>query len=103
MPKQRISGSWLAGVRINISGNFYSHPDTDYLDADVPANERQQWFLNQLKAGGNIKSTDLASHWNGAEKTVKRDIAYLTKQGIIEFIGPTKTGAYYLKEQRDVT
>jgi len=38
-----------------------------------------------------------------AEKTAKRDIAYLTKQGIIEFIGPLKTGAYYLKEQRDVT
>jgi len=97
----------VAGVWINISGNFYSHPDTDYLDADVPANvpvnERQQWFLNQFKAGGNIKSTDLASYWSVAEKTAKRDIAYLTKQGIIEFIGLLKTGAYYLKEQRDVT
>jgi predicted HTH transcriptional regulator len=38
-----------------------------------------------------------------AEKTAKQDITYLTKQGIIEFIGPPKTGAYYLKEQRDVT
>jgi predicted HTH transcriptional regulator len=97
----------VAGVWINILGNFHSHPDTDYLDtyvpANVPVNERQQWFLNQFKAGGNIKSTDLASHWNGAEKTAKRDIAYLTKQGIIEFIGLLKTGAYYLKEQRDVT
>ncbi|MFV9632035.1 MAG: DeoR family transcriptional regulator, partial [Methanosarcinales archaeon] len=90
---------------------FYSHPDTDYSDTDVPTNvpvnvpvnERQQWFLNQLKAGENIKNTDLASHWNVSEKTAKRDIAYLTKQGIIEFIGPAKTGAYYLKEQRDVT
>ncbi|MCD4843382.1 MAG: DeoR family transcriptional regulator [Methanosarcinales archaeon] len=85
---------------------FYSHPDTDYLDANVPinvpVNERQQWFINQLNAGENIKSTDLASHWDVSEKTAKRDIAYLTKQGIIEFIGPTKTGAYYLKEQRDV-
>jgi predicted HTH transcriptional regulator len=74
-----------------------------YSDADVPVNERQQWFLNQLKASENIKSTDLASHWNVAEKTAKQDITYLTKQGIIEFIGPPKTGAYYLKEQRDVT
>ncbi len=85
---------------------FHSHPDTDYLDANVPinipVNERQQWFINQLNAGENIKSTDLASHWNVAEKTAKQDIAYLTKQGIIEFIGPLKTGAYYLKEQRDV-
>ncbi|MCD4843387.1 MAG: DeoR family transcriptional regulator [Methanosarcinales archaeon] len=63
---------------------------------------RQQWFLNQLNAGENIKNTDLASHRNVSEKTAKRDIAYLIKQGIIEFIGPTKTGAYYLKEQRDV-
>jgi hypothetical protein len=50
---------------------FYSDPDKDYLDADVLVNEWQQWFLNQLNAGGNIKSTDLASHWNGAEKTAK--------------------------------
>ena len=82
---------------------FHSHPDTDYSDTDVPINERQQWFLNQLNAGENTKSTDLASHWNVAEKTAKRDIAYLTKQGIIEFIGPLKTGAYYLEEQRDIT
>jgi predicted HTH transcriptional regulator len=38
-----------------------------------------------------------------AEKTAKRDISYLTKQGIIEFIGLLKTGAYYLEEQRDIT
>ena len=54
---------------------FHSHPDTDYSDTDVlinvPVNERQQWFLNQLKAGENIKSTDLASHWNVVEKTAK--------------------------------
>jgi predicted HTH transcriptional regulator len=74
-----------------------------YSDADVPVNERQQWFLNQLRAGENIKSTDLGNHWNVAEKTAKRDISYLTKQGIIEFIGPLKTGAYYLEEQRDIT
>jgi predicted HTH transcriptional regulator len=90
---------------------FHSHPDTDYSDTDVPTNvpvnvpvnERQQWFLNQLKTGENIKNTGLASHWKVSEKTAKRDIAYLTKQGIIEFIGLLKTGAYYLKEQRDVT
>lgn len=94
---------------------FHSHPDTDYSDTDVPTNvptnvpvnvpvnERQQWFINQLRAGENIKSTDLANHWNVAEKTAKRDISYLTKQGIIEFIGPLKTGAYYLEEQRDIT
>jgi len=74
----------------------------DYSDVDVLLNKRQQWFLNQLKAGENIKSTDLTSHWNVAEKTAKQDIAYLTKQGIIEFIAPLKTGAYYLREQRDV-
>jgi predicted HTH transcriptional regulator len=97
----------VAGVRINLSGNFLftsGHGLSDtYVPANVPVNERQQWFLNQFKAGGNIKSTDLPSYWSVAEKTAKRDIAYLTKQGIIEFIGLLKTGAYYLKEQRYVT
>jgi len=54
---------------------FYSHPDTSYSDVDVPinvpGNERQQWFLIQLEPGENIKSTDLASYWNVAEKTAK--------------------------------
>jgi hypothetical protein len=73
---------WLE-LRSTFRVTFHSHPDTDYSDADVPTNVpvnvRQQWFLNQLKAGENIKSTDLSSNWKVVEKMAKRDIAYLTK------------------------
>jgi hypothetical protein len=52
--------------------SIYSDADVPInVPTNVPINERQQCFLNQLKAGGNIKSTDLASHWNVSEKTAK--------------------------------
>jgi predicted DNA-binding transcriptional regulator YafY len=59
--------------------------------------------MNQLEAGESVRGTDLAHHWNVTEKTAKRDIADLKKQGIIEFVGSPKTGSYRLKEEGDVT
>ena len=85
---------------------FYPHSDiTARLDSDVPinvsvnvpVNARQQWFLNQLGVGEKVKA-DFARHWNVALKTAKRDIADLKEQGIIEFVGPPKTGIYRLMQ-----
>lgn len=67
------------------------------VPVNVPVNERQQWLLNQLGAEKKVKAADLAARWNVAEKTAKRDISELKRQGIIEFIGPPKTGKYRLK------
>ena len=84
---------------------FYPHSDiTARLESDVPinvsvnvpVNERQQWFLNQLGAGKRVKAADFARRWNVALKTARRDIAALKEQGIIEFVGPPKTGTYRL-------
>ena len=86
---------------------FYPHSDiTARLESDVPINvsvnvpinERQQWFLNQLGVGKRVKAADFARHWNVALKTAKRDIAALKEQGIIEFVGPPKTGIYRLMQ-----
>jgi len=81
---------------------FYPLSESN-VPVNVPVNERQQWFLNQLDAGESVRGTDLANHWNVTEKTAKRDIADLKKQGIIEFVGSPKTGSYSLKEGGDVT
>ena len=54
---------------------------------NVPVNERQQWFLNQLGAEKKVKAADLATRWNVAEKTAKRDISELKRQKIIESKG----------------
>ncbi|RLG29249.1 hypothetical protein DRO03_07690, partial [Methanosarcinales archaeon] len=73
------------------------------VPVNVPVNERQQWFLNQLGARKSVRGADLAHHWNVTEKTAKRDIADLKKQGIIEFTGSPKTGKYRLKGEGDGT
>ena len=82
---------------------FFPHPEivarseTD-VSVNVPVNERQQWFLNQLGAGKKVKAADLSRLWHVTEKTAKRDISVLKKQRIIEFVGPPKTGVYVLKD-----
>ena len=66
------------------------------VPANVPVNERQAWFLDQLAAGQKSKPLELANHWRVNKKTAMRDIAYLKNQGLIEFVGAPKTGFYRL-------
>jgi predicted HTH transcriptional regulator len=53
---------------------------------NVPVNERQAWFIEQLRNGRNCKASDLAAQWQIAEKTAKRDIGDLKKKGLISFV-----------------
>lgn len=83
---------------------FYPHPAMEERSAanvhvNVPINERQQWFLEQLSTGNKSRAGSLAAHWNVTEKTAKRDIADLKKKGMIEFVGAPKKGFYRIKEQ----
>ncbi len=65
---------------------------------NVPINDRQAWFLEQLRAGSKTRAADLAGHWKITEKTAKRDLAALKDKDLIEFVGPLKTGYYRLKK-----
>ena len=71
------------------------------VPVNVPVNKRQQWFLNQLGSGIDVEAAVLAHHWDVTEKTARRDIAALKKQGIVEFVGSPITGTYRLKDQED--
>jgi len=64
---------------------------------NVPANERQLWFLEQLSAGKQVRAADIAAHWMVTEKSAKRDIADLKVRGAIEFVGVPKKGFYRVK------
>jgi len=68
---------------------------------NVPLNKRQQWFLNQLQKGIKCNPAILATQWGVVEKTAKRDIADLQKNGIIVFVGAPKTGHYELIDIKD--
>ena len=82
---------------------FYPHPavldhSRNDVPINVPANDRQQWFLEQLAAGKQSRASDLAAYWSISEKTAKRDIADLKKKGVIEFVGAPKKGFYRIIE-----
>lgn len=66
------------------------------VPVNVPVNERQQWFLDELAAGRHVRAVDLCERWKVVEKTAKRDISELKKQGLIEFVGAPKKGFYRL-------
>lgn len=87
-PHPEVISSSETNVPVNVPVN---------APVNVPVNERQQWFLNQLGAGRKVKAIEISRRWKVAEKTAKRDITALKKQGIIEFVGLPKTGTYRLK------
>jgi hypothetical protein len=55
-------------------------PDKGNVPVNVPVNERQQWFLNQLRQGIRRGPADIAAKWDVVVKTAKRDIADLRKK-----------------------
>ena len=72
-----------------------THPAVlEHSCADVPANDRQQWFMKQLVEGKQNRASDMAAYWSISEKTAKRDIDDLKKKGLVEFISAPKNGFY---------
>ncbi len=64
---------------------------------NVPVNEWQKWFLQQIGKNIRVLSSDIATHWDVSKKTAKRDIADLKQKELIEFLGAPKNGYYRLK------
>jgi hypothetical protein len=60
-------------------------------------NQRQRWYLEALAAGNEVRAGDLRRRWGVSEKTARRDVAALKDCGMIEFVGPPKTGWYRLR------
>jgi predicted HTH transcriptional regulator len=79
---------------------IFPHPEAGErlmdVPVNVPVNERQTWFMEQLRDGRNCKASDLAAQWDVTEKTAKRDIAALKNKGLVRFVGAPKTGGYVL-------
>lgn len=56
--------------------------------------ERQQVILNLLQVDGTMSIPDLARKINAGERTIKRDIAYLQKIGVLKREGTRKEGIW---------
>jgi ATP-dependent DNA helicase RecG len=59
----------------------YSEPvapsEASDVPVNVPVNSRQEWLIEQLSQGVDIKPAIIVEQWDVTEKTAKRDIAYL--------------------------
>jgi len=57
-------------------------------------NERQVWFLENLKTGQNITARDICRQWPDGLRTARRDISVLKELNLIRRAGGKKTGRY---------
>ena len=76
-------------VTINVTINVTNHR---------PLNPRQEWFLIRVAQGERCLAQDIATHWQVALRTAKRDIAILRDSGRVRFEGSRRCGRYALIE-----
>lgn len=69
-------------------------PPTD--GGNTENNERQQWAIQQMRVGIELRKTDIADHFECSKETARRDLKDLRRRGLIEFIGPSRTGHWRL-------
>jgi DeoR/GlpR family transcriptional regulator of sugar metabolism len=67
------------------------------MSINVPVNERQRWFLDQIARGIVAKADEIAAHFMVTDKTAQRDLTDLKAKQLIEFVGARKTGVYRIK------
>jgi len=60
-------------------------------------NERQTWFISELKAGRTPQRTGIEEKFACSDKTAKRDLTSLRDSGTIEFVPLPRPGHYRLK------
>ncbi|WP_273793846.1 hypothetical protein [Brucella anthropi] len=57
-------------------------------------NPRQQWFLEQIKAGERLGAKEIVLTWHVSLKTARRDISALLHSSLLEYIGSRRKGRY---------
>lgn len=71
-------------------------PESDPKDDPEPPsfNQRQQWFLEQIKAGERFGAKEIVLTWHVSLKTARRDIGALLRSNLLEYIGSRRKGRY---------
>lgn len=100
-PETVIAGG--TGDRTNVPGNVPGN-----VPEEAPAgiglsrgdwaalNRRQRWVLLRLTRGGRLQRSEIEAEWGVVQKTAKRDLTALQEKGLIEYVGPSKTGEWRL-------
>jgi Fic family protein len=92
-------------MRLQESSSYYQsrgdksvtpqNPEAGLLSPTL--NRRQVWFLEEIRKGRRLNSTDLAANWRVTERTAKRDIRGLVQQGFVKFRKNGASGWYEYK------
>lgn len=80
--------------RVHAGDDPVNDPDSD------PLNERQEWIVEQLQGGAELKIGHVVAQWKCSKTTAKRDLTCLRERGLIEFEGAARTGSWRLKDGR---
>ena len=64
---------------------------------DDPLNNRQEWIVEQLQGGAELRIGQVMEQWKCSKTTAKRDLTGLRERNIIEFQGAARTGSWRLK------
>ena len=68
---------------------------------DVPAQDfdegRRERILAELRKGEKLRAPAIAAKLGCATRTIKRELDALRAEGLIEFVGPSKTGYYQVR------
>lgn len=78
------------------TGNVPDHLGLD-TDSRGPAATRRQWIMDQWGKGRPLKVRAIAEELGVCERTVKRELGALRRAGVIEVVGPSRTGHYQLR------
>lgn len=65
-----------------------------FVEARISFNERQSWFIGQLRQGQRVTAADVAERFGVTQNAIKRDIAALRDASVIRFVGTPKNGRY---------
>lgn len=57
-------------------------------------NQRQLWFLTQLRQGERLKSSAIAMEWGVTDRSARADVAALADLSLIRLVGSRKSGVY---------
>ncbi len=71
-------------------------PESDLNDDPEPPsfNQRQQWFVEQIKAGKRLGAKEIVLTWHVSLKTARRDISALLRSRLLEYVGSRRKGRY---------
>lgn len=75
---------------------FTSVPERDPKDDPEPQsfNQRQLWFLEQIRMGERFSAKEIVQTWHVSLKTARRDISALLHSKLLEYIGSRRKGRY---------